>query len=293
MNRNVVVESSLLFIVFVWALNFSVVKFSLNEIDPLSFNAIRFLLAIGFIWLVVWKKRIPVSVQKGDWPQLVLLGLLGNLVYQVLFIYGIDLTFSANAAVMLGTIPVWVALTSHLFFEEKLTGVKSLGVILAFSGVVFIMAGGEHGFSLSADSVLGDLIIIMAAMVFAVYTLLSKSLLGRYTPLELSTVILTIGGLALIIIAIPALFALDYSTISWLTWAGAFYSGVFSIGLAYLVWNYGIKQVGAVRTSTYQNLVPVLGIVLGFILLGEKLMVLQYTGAALVISGIILARRPN
>ncbi|MEX0772211.1 MAG: EamA family transporter [Balneolales bacterium] len=291
MNRNLVAESCLLCIVFVWALNFSVVKFSLNEIDPLSFNAIRFILAIAFIWLVVWRRRIPIKVQKGDYPRLIMLGLLGSLVYQVLFIYGINFTFSANAAVMLGTIPIWVSLLSHLFFEEKLTRIKFWGVVLAFVGVIFIMAGGEQGFSLSADSVLGDLIIIIAAMVFAVYTLLSKSMLERYTPLELSTVFLTIGGLAIIIIAIPSLYELDHKEISWLTWSGAFYSGVFSIGLAYLVWNYGIKQVGALRTSTYQNLVPVLGIALGFILLGERLMIIQYAGTAFVLSGIILARK--
>ncbi|MEX0780011.1 MAG: EamA family transporter [Balneolales bacterium] len=291
MSRNVVVESSLLFIVCVWALNFSVVKFSLDEIDPLSFNAIRFLLAIAFIWLVVWRRRIPIKVQKGDWPRIVTLGLLGNLVYQVLFIYGINFTYSANAAVMLGTIPVWVALVSHMFFEEKLTRIKFIGVCFAFAGVIFIMVGGEQGFSLSAESVIGDLIIVVAAMVFAVYTLLSKSMLDRYTPLELSTLILTVGGLAIVIIAIPNLVKLDHKAISWLAWGGAFYSGVFSIGMAYLVWNYGIKQVGAVRTSTYQNLVPVLGIILGFLLLGEKLMIMQYAGTAFVISGIVLARR--
>lgn len=291
MNRNLVVESSLLCIVFVWALNFSVVKFSLNEMDPLSFNAFRYILAIIFIWLVVWRRRIPIKVHKGDWPQLITIGLLGSLIYQILFIYGINFTFSANAAVMLGTIPVWVALTSHIFFEEKLTRKKLLGVILAFSGVIFIMGGGENGFSLSAETVIGDLIIIFAAMVFAVYTLLSKSLLNIYTPLELSTIILTIGGFTLIIIAVPSLIELDYKEISWLTWSGAFYSGILSIGLAYLIWNYGVKQVGAVRTSTYQNLVPVLGVVLGYVLLGEKLLFMQYAGTAFALAGIILARK--
>ncbi|MEX0929681.1 MAG: EamA family transporter [Balneolales bacterium] len=291
MNRNVVVESCLLFIVFVWALNFSVVKFSLQEIDPLSFNAIRFFFAIAFIWLIVRKKKIPIRVQQGDWPKFIVLAFLGNVMYQMLFIYGIDLTYSANAAVMLGTIPVWVALTSHVFFEEKLTALKFAGIILAFSGVIFIMAGGEYGFSLAADNVMGDLIIIAAAMVFAVYTLLSKSMLDRYTPLELSTIIMTLGGFTLIVIAIPSLSVLDYGDLSLLSLAGTVYSGVLSIGLAYLVWNYGIKQVGAVRTSTFQNIVPVFGIALGFLLLGEQLTLLQYFGAALVLGGILLARK--
>lgn len=290
MSRNVIVEGFLLFVVFIWALNFSVIKFTLEEIDPLSFNAFRFGLAIIFIWLVVFIRRIHIKIEPRDWLKLTGLALLGNLIYQMLFIAGIDRTFSANAAVMLGTIPVWTALFSHLFFSEKLTRIRGFGVFFAFAGVALIMAGGSEGFDLGSDSVLGDLIIVIAAMVFATYTLLSKGFLSKYTPIELSTVVLTVGGMGLIIAAIPDLMSLNYSEISLPAYGGALYSGVFAIGVAYLAWNYGIRQVGAVRTSTFQNLVPVLGVILGFLLLGETLTFLQYIGAGSVILGIVLAR---
>lgn len=284
------IELALLFMVFVWALNFSVVKYSLSDIDPLSFNAFRFLLATAFIWTVVWARRIRIRIHKGDWPKLILLGLWGNLIYQLLFIYGIDRTFSANAAVMLGTIPVWTALLSHVFFEDKLTKITGIGVVLAFSGVALIMGGGPQGLSLSAETVSGDLIIVLSAMVFASYSLFSKPLLKKYTPIELSTIIMTIGAGSLILIALPSLFRLDYGSVSALSYIGVIYSGVLSIGLAYIIWNYGIQQVGPVRTATYQNLVPVLGLLLGFLLLGEQLTYVQYLGAGSVVGGIVLAR---
>ncbi len=290
MSRNVIVEGFLLFVVFIWALNFSVVKYSLDEIDPVTFNAFRFSLAIIFIWVVVFIRRIKIRVDPKDWLKLIGLALLGNLIYQMLFIFGIDRTFSANAAVMLGTIPVWTALFSHLFFEEKLTRIRGIGVFFAFAGVALIMGGGEEGFNPGAQSVTGDLIIVLAAMVFATFTLLSKSFLTKYTPIELSTVVMTVGGAGLIIAAIPGLIRLEYQEISLPAYGGALYSGVFAIGVAYLAWNYGIRQVGAVRTSTFQNLVPVLGVILGYLLLGETLTIMQYFGAASVILGIVLAR---
>lgn len=290
MSRNVIVEGFLLFVVTIWALNFSVVKYSLEEIDPITFNAFRFGLAIIFIWVVVLVRNIKIRIEARDWLKLIGLALLGNLIYQMLFIFGIDRTFSANAAVMLGTIPVWTALFSHLFFEEKLTRIRGFGVFFAFLGVALIMGGGNGGFALGSQSATGDLIIVIAAMVFATYTLLSKSFLQKYTPIELSTVVMTVGGGGLIIAAIPGLITLEYSNVSLPAYGGALYSGIFAIGVAYLAWNYGIRQVGAVRTSTFQNLVPVLGVILGYLLLGETLTVLQYFGAASVILGIVLAR---
>ncbi|MDI6401330.1 DMT family transporter [Balneolaceae bacterium ANBcel3] len=283
-------ELYLLFIVFVWASNFSVVKYSLEEIDPFSFNAIRFFLATLFMWVVVYIKRLKITVRKKDYGKLFLLAILGNLLYQMLFIIGVDRTFASNAAVMLGLIPVWVALLSHLFTPEKMHRIQAIGVLLAFAGVALISGGGEEGFSLQAETLIGDLIIVVAALVFAAYTLLSRSLLEEYSPLTLSVIVMTIGGSMLILVGIPSIIRLDFSAVSTLSLAGVAYSGIFSIGLAYLIWNFGIKNTGTVRTAMYQNLVPVLGIAIGFIFLGEKLQYLQYIGSLLTIGGIMLSR---
>ncbi len=283
-------EFMLMFIVVVWALNFSVVKYSLDEIDPLSFNAFRFGLGILLMWAFVWFKRLRIRIARKDLGKIVLLGILGNLIYQMLFIIGIDRTFASNAAVMLGTIPVWIAVFSHFLTSEKMYRLQAIGVFAAFSGVALIMAFGEQGLDIRAESMLGDAIIVAAAMVFAVYTLLSRSLLETYSPLTLATMVMTIGGSLLILVAVPSLIRLDYQAVSGLSWGGAAYSGLFAIGLAYLIWNFGIKNVGAIRTATYQNLVPVLGVLFGLIFLGEKLHILQYLGCLLTVAGIILSR---
>lgn len=290
LNRQTAVESSLFLVAVIWALNFSIIKASLTEIDPFSFNGLRFIFAAGAVWGVVLWRRKRIRILPGDWLPLLGMGLMGNLAYQGLFIIGIDLTFSANAAVMLGTIPVWVAVFSHFSGLEQMNRPKALGVLFAFIGIVFIISGGENPFSFSSDTFLGDVIIILAAMVWGGFTLLSKPFLDRYTPIQFSVIITTIGCIVLFLLGLPDMMQITWSEVSPGAYAGVVYSGMLSIGLAYVIWNYGIQMVGAVRTSTYQNLVPVMGLVFGVVLLNERLSLLQYIGSAFVVGGIVLAR---
>lgn len=289
-SKNTIVEFSLFLCALIWALNFSIVKSALTEIDPMSFNGIRFIFAAAIIWIVLIYRGETFSIPKKDWLPLIGMGLLGNLIYQGLFIVGIDYTYAANAAVMLGTIPIWVALFSHFFNLEQMNLLKTLGVIAAFGGIVFIMTGGSESFSFSSDTFIGDIITVAAAVVWGGYTILSKSFLDRYTPIQFSAVMATIGCIVLFLIGLPNMMELDWSNISTAAYGGVVYSGLLSIGVAYLIWNYGLQTVGAVHTATYQNLVPVLGLIFGVVLLNEQLTLLQYTGSALVVIGIVLAR---
>jgi drug/metabolite transporter (DMT)-like permease len=290
-KRTLLIEFLLFGVACVWALNFSVVKISLGDIDPMSFNAMRFFLATLLMWTVVFYRKEWRPIRKGDWIHLIILGALGNTLYQLLFIFGLERTFSANSAVMLGTIPVWVAVTAHVFSDEKMTRSKAIGVTLAFTGVLFILLGKPERISFGSDTFIGDLLTLASAFVFGYYTVLSKGYLKYYPPLQLTTMSMTVGGMSLVIAGIPWLIELDYASISLASYGGAVYSGILSVGISYIIWNYGLRQVGAVRTATYQNLVPVLGLILGFLILDEKMTTVQYIGSAIVIGGIIQTRR--
>lgn len=280
----------LILIAIIWALNFSVVKVSLEEIDALSFNALRYVLAAGLLAFTTKKRGYPLRVERQDvWP-LIGIALVGNVLYQLFFIIGVDYTYSANAAVMLGTIPVWVAVLSHLFTEEKLTKYKTLGIGLAFVGILFIVTGSKQGISLASKTFLGDLIILGAAISWGVYTILAKKFLKKYPSTQFTGVMSIIGMVCLLLIGLPNLVSVEWAKVSLVGWMGVIYSGLLSIGLAYLIWNNSVSNIGAVRTAAYQNLVPVLGLVFGVVLLQEALTLQQYSGSAMVIAGIIFSR---
>jgi len=127
-------------------------------------------------------------------------------------------------------------------------------------------------------------------VVWGGYTILSKSFLDRYSPVQFSTIMATVGCITLFLIGLPNMIQLEWTQISAAAYGGVVYSGLLSIGVAYLIWNYGLQAVGAVHTATYQNLVPVLGLAFGVVLLNEQLTILQYAGSGLVVIGIVLAR---
>ncbi len=233
-------DLTLIVVSIIWALNFSVVKIALIEFDPFSFNAIRFLLAFSLLYVATIKKGLSLRVKKEHFWALIGIGLIGNLLYQLLFIIGINLTKAANASVMLGTIPIWVALLSQFFTEEKLTPLKSIGVAFAFTGVAFIVIGGNNELSFQSETFLGDIITIISAIVWAVYTIFSKKYLKFYNSTQFSAFMALIGFICLSIIGAPFLIKLNWTSISPTAYAGALYSGLFSVGLAYLIWNNGI-----------------------------------------------------
>ena len=290
MLKKYIPDVLLILIAIIWALNFSVVKVSLQEIDSLSFNALRYILAAGLLAYTARARGYSLKVDREDFWPLVGIALVGNVLYQLFFIIGVDYTYSANAAVILGTIPVWVALLSHLFTDEKLTRYKSIGIGLAFTGIVLIVTGSKAGISIASKTFLGDVIILCAAISWGVYTILAKRFLKKYPSTQFTGVMSIVGMVFLLIIGLPNLLHVNWTGISLKGWGGIFYNGLLSIGLAYLIWNNSVSKIGAVRTATYQNLVPVLGLVFGVVLLQEALTLQQYSGSALVIVGIIFSR---
>lgn len=290
-QKQIWLDVSLVLVTLIWGLNFSVVKYVLVFLAPFTFNALRYLLAALLMWFICWRRKEKIRIQKGDLIPLILLGLLGQFLYQVLFIIGINMTLAANAAVILGTNPIWVAILSHYFFEEKLTVFKLIGIFSAFAGMIFVILGGAGSFLIDLHTLSGDLIILTAAAIFGLYTLLAKRFLHRYSPLHMNTLMLTFGGAALFIAGIPSLLQTNFHAVPVQAYACIIYNGSLSIGLAYILWNNGLQKLGAVHTSNYQNLVPVFGLILSVILLHEHLYVAEYIGATLTIIGIVITRQ--
>lgn len=287
MIRKYLTEFSLIIVAVIWALNFSVIKVTLEQIDPFSFNALRYVFAALILISVTKWRGFTVMVKREHLLPIIGIGLVGNLIYQVLFIVGVSMTNAANSAVILGTIPVWIALLAHLFTEEKLTSNKILGLVSAFLGVALIIFGREGGFSFSSTSALGDFIVLCSAIAWSAYTILSKKYLKLYNSSQYSAFISIVGVIALFIVGAPSLVKVDYSALTWVGYNGILYSGLLSVGLAYLIWNRGVHKIGAIKTAAYQNLVPVLGLLFGVFLLNETLTLIQYVGSFFVIIGIV------
>jgi drug/metabolite transporter (DMT)-like permease len=283
-------DLAIVLLVLIWGSNFSVVKAALNEFSPLAFNSTRFVLASALLALYMAAFGKRVRFEKGDALRLAGLGLLGNVVYQVLFIFGIDGTSAGNAALMLSTVPLIVTVLSVALRHETISRAGWAGVFLSIAGIALILWGSSRGISFGADTLRGDLIMLGSALGWSVYTVLSSPYVRKYGTLTVTAFTMWTGTVGLVAISAPSLLAQDWGSISVGAWGGLVFSGAFSLALAYILWYYGIRHLGSSRTAVYSNTVPVVALGVAWLTLGEVPTWVQVAGTVMIIGGIGLAR---
>jgi len=276
--------------VAIWGANFSVVKIAMETLSPMAFNAIRFTVATVIVLLAARIVGDDWRVDRHDAGQLVILGLVGNTVYQLFFISGIARTTAGNSALMLGAVPVYVSLIGAATGLERLRWRGWLGCLIAFGGIVLIVVGSDQAVEVKGESLLGTLLVLCSAITWAVYTVLSRPLLRRHSSLKVTGLSMLTGTPAILLAAVPQCRAQNWAAVPWQGWLGLAYSAVLALGLAYVSWNAGVKIVGSARTAVYSNLTPVIAMIIGWLWLGEQLGWLKIIGAAVIVGGVFLAR---
>lgn len=283
-------DLALLGMVFVWGVNFSIVKQALSEMSPLAFNALRFSLATVLMLIILRGVEGDWRLEAGDGLPMLCLGLIGHTAYQLCFILGLARTRAGNSSLILATMPVFVGLLSIGLGSERMRGRAWLGIILSFTGIVLIVQGGGESVGLTSGTFLGDLLTLVATTCWALYTVLSKPLLERYSPLKLSAISMALGTPLLVLVAIPEMVRQDWGAVSWHGWFGLLYSFSMALVFAYIVWSTGVHRIGGARTAVYSNLIPVVGVATAWLMLGEAMAGLQLVGAIVILIGISLAR---
>jgi len=283
-------DLAIVLLVLIWGSNFSVVKAALGQFEPLAFNAVRFVLASVLLGGFVVVTGLRLRFERRDVPRLVGLGLLGNLGYQVLFIYGIDGTLAGNAALMLSAVPLIVAVMSVALKHETIGRAGWAGVILSISGIALIVWGSSRGLNFGIDTVRGDLTMLAAAVAWSAYTVLSSPYVRKYGALPVTASTMWVGTIGLVGASVPVLRSQDWASISALAWGGLVYSGAFSIALAYVLWYYGVRHLGSSRTAVYSNTVPIVALFVAWLTLREVPSWVQIVGATMILGGIGLAR---
>lgn len=280
----------LLFIVgLIWGINPTAIKLALNEFNPMIFNSLRFSISALLSWGMLGLTSQKLLPEKKDILSLALLGFIGHTAYQVLFICGINLTTAANTSLLLATIPVWVAALGAVTKEEVAGTLTWLGIGTSVLGIALVSASGD--LSLGGSSVLGDIMVVSGTFFYALYTLKSKKLLRKYSPLQYSTWTMTVGALALIFSSVGQV--QDWAEVGLAGWGGLAFSSVLAIALGYYVWSNGIQKLGSARTAIYNNLTPVTAMVFSSLFLDEKITLLKLAGAAFILFGIYLTRKKS
>lgn len=276
--------------IVIWGVNFAVVKRALELFDPLAFNALRYLIASLFVLAVLRSRGRLSRPAAADVPRILVLGLVGNLAYQMAFIFGIDRTRAGNASLLLALVPIFVLLLGRR--SEPRPGLRVwLGAMLSVIGVA--MVSGSTLKVEGAGTLTGDLLMLAAAGIWAVYTVGIRPLISRYGSTQATAWTLWAGAAGIVAAGVPALTRQEWNGLGAAAWGGLLYSALLAIGLAYLLWYRGVERLGGARTAVFSNLTPVVALAAGWLWLGERLTGVAMAGAALVVLGLMSLRAPG
>jgi drug/metabolite transporter (DMT)-like permease len=274
-----------------WSFNYVVGKVALREFPPLFLTGLRTAIA-GLIMCPIYLFRKPPH-QRDVWKwrefrTLALLGLCGVVVNQMFFVLGLARTSVAHAAIVIALTPMLVLLMAVGIGQEHITVPKAAGMAIALAGVTVLQLGKKSG---TAATPLGDFLIFLAALTFAVFTVAGKTVTKRYGPVTVNTFAYVGGGLLLLPLTLWEGSQTALRDISALAWLSVLYMAAFASVLAYLIYYYALTYAPASRVSALSYLQPLLATLMAIPILHEPVTMPLVAGGALVLAGVYVTER--
>ncbi len=280
----------MLIAVLFWAVNFTVIKIALRQFSPQGFNGLRLLFSALVLILLLVISREGLFLRKADFWAALGLGIIGHAGYQLLFIHGLNWTKVSNTSIIMGMTPVSIALLSTFLKHEKIHWAAWLGILVSFVGFYLVITQQGEGFQLTWENMRGDVMIFSGNLLWSAYTVFSRPILNRVSPLKWTSLTLALGTVFYLPFAAPAIFRIPWKGISFLGWTFLLYSALFAIALSYVIWYTSVKRIGNSKTAIYGNINVVFSVTIAYIFLAERITSLQVCGAVIILAGVYLTR---
>lgn len=283
-------------VAMIWGGTFVAGRLLAGQVSPLLLASLRFLLASLALLLFMMLARVPlVWPSPMQWGRLLWLSGFGIFVYNLCFFHGLDLIGASRAALIVALNPAMIGLASWLLFKERLAPLKVLGIACAVAGAGVVIASGNHAIAVEGESTWrGDLLILGCVLSWSLYSLYSRPLTQALGALP--TVAYSIGlGTAMLWLATLIQGEADIAVIAALDtrqWLALGYLGVLGSALAYIWYYQGIAQVGPTQAGVFIALNPLTAVLLGALLLDERLTLGMGAGGLLILAGLYLCNRP-
>ncbi len=225
------------------------------------------------------------KIARNDMIRLAVCAVFGIAVNQILFFEGLNLSTPINAAVIMVTIPIMVLVFGHFIIGDKISRNKLLGILFGFAGAVYLILQGGM-ISLNTSTSLGNLLIFLNASSYALFLVLVKPLMAKYSPLTVMKWVFLFGFTYITPFTFPLLLASDFSSIPPNIWMSISYVVVFTTVLAYFLNNYSLKTISPTMNSAYIYLQPLLATVVALSVGKDKLTYIEVLAAASIFIGV-------
>ncbi len=290
MEREHLSDILLLCVSAIWGMNLVAVKYLLNDLSPVNLILVRFITGSVLLFLLLFFLE-DVKVPLRDIWRLTLLGAVGVTLYQFLFTFALKYTSAVNVGILINMSPIYGGFLSSLFGYERFMKKRIFAIVAGFVGVYILMTKGDWNFFMQGGDTAGTILALVASLFWALYTILSKPLLEKHSPLKV-TAYSMVAGSALLGFFVPSFFdPRELGNLSVTGWIVIIFSIVFSTAVAFFLWYRAVARIGASRTMIYQYCVPAFGAVAAYFVLEETLHVSQLIGGAIIFASVYLARR--
>ena len=266
-------------------------KRALLELSPFEVALARFTLA-GAIYALLLL-RFPQKVTRADLLRLTVLGFIAIPLNQGLFLYGLSLTTPGHAALLYAMTPVFVFVLAILRGEERSSRWKSAGIATAFAGaaVVLVARGQLSGQTDAPSALLGDVLVLLAVVAWAVYAVWGKPYAERYGVVTTTGITIVIGTLLYLPVGIFFSRAADFRALSAVGWGSIAYLVVLTSVVSYLLYYWALAREDASRVAIWSNTQPVLTALLAWMVYGDRLTPSFVAGGLLVIAGVAMTQQ--
>ncbi len=290
--------AALLAAIILWALTYPLTKIGVANVAPATLGFLRVLIAAVFFVFAALATRRLGEVEKvfeKNFKEIAVISASGVLFYQLTQNFGIQLTLASAAGALTGAYPLIGLFFATASLKENVKPKQIFGALIAFAGVATIFFGGQDLAALfHTKYFLGNALIVLNCVCFAVFSIYNKTLVRKHSPLAITTATYLLGAVFLLPAFLafenaPAALALALLTPS--SWLIIFFLGVFCSGVAYFLWVYALSTATVSKASAFIYLLPLFSILFSALMLEENVTAYVLAGALLIICGVVLIER--
>ncbi|MDF9413875.1 DMT family transporter [Brevibacillus laterosporus] len=286
-NKNTAGHLSALITILIWGITFVSTKTLLNNFSPIDILFFRFV--IGFmVLIVVYPYRLKVTNKKQELT-FACAGLCGVTLYYLIENIALTFTMASNVGIISSIVPFFTVILSYLFLKEEPLRINFfIGFVIAITGISLISLNGTSNFQLNP---LGDLLAVLATLIWAIYSVLTRKISSYgYHTIQTTRRVFFYG----ILFMLPALFLFNFQLklerfTNPVSLFNILFLGLGASALCFITWNYAVKVLGVVKTSVYIYVVPIVTLVTSIIVLHEQITYLTAFGTILTLAGLFIS----
>jgi drug/metabolite transporter (DMT)-like permease len=272
-------------VTLVWGYTWVTMKIAISDIPPFLFTSLRLLIGAIALFIILLVQRKRLSIGKENFKTYLIMSLLMPLGYMGIMTYGMQFVDSGKSSVLVYTMPIFVTIISHFKLNDKINMYKMIGLILGLIGLLFIL--GIEFINFDKKVVFGELLLLISAFSWASANVYNKLNSKNKDIIHMTAWQLIMGAIFLLILS---LILEPNPSIQWSNEAilSTLFNGLFSTAFTFVVWYWVLNNMDASKASMALMFVPILGLIFGWLQLGEKITFNIIIGAFFICASIFM-----